>query len=84
MNAEVSIAAIMSRRLTLAGSMRGRALVAFKSLVADEIARSVWAVRRRWALKPVLHDPLFRWRAPPEAHRLMESGDHIGKIVLTT
>jgi len=83
MNAEVSIAAIMSRRLTLAGSMLRPRSVAFKSLVADEIARSVWPFVADGRLKPVIHATFPLARAA-EAHRLMESGDHVGKIVLTT
>jgi NADPH2:quinone reductase len=83
MTAQVNIAAIMARRLTLAGSMLRPRSVAFKSLVADEIARSVWPYVEEGRLKPVIH-ATFPLAQAAEAHKLMESGDHVGKIVLTT
>ncbi|HYN45096.1 MAG TPA: NAD(P)H-quinone oxidoreductase [Allosphingosinicella sp.] len=83
MTAETSIARIMGRRLTLAGSMLRPRSVAFKSLVADEIARSVWPYVEEGRLKPVIH-ATFPLAQAADAHRLMESGDHVGKIVLTT
>jgi NADPH:quinone reductase len=83
MTAEISIARIMARRLTLAGSMLRPRSIAFKALVADEIARSVWPYVEEGRLKPVIHATFPLTRAG-EAHKLMESGDHVGKIVLTT
>jgi len=80
--AEISIARIMGRRLTLTGSMLRPRSVAFKSLVADEIARSVWPFVEEGRLKPVIHTT-FPLAQAADAHRLMESGDHVGKIVLT-
>ncbi|HYI48644.1 MAG TPA: NAD(P)H-quinone oxidoreductase [Allosphingosinicella sp.] len=82
MTAEISIARIMGRRLTLAGSMLRPRSIAFKSLVADEIARSVWPYVEEGRLKPVIH-ATFPLAQAADAHRLMESGDHVGKIVLT-
>ncbi|HVQ09394.1 MAG TPA: NAD(P)H-quinone oxidoreductase [Allosphingosinicella sp.] len=83
MTAEISIARIMARRLTLAGSMLRPRSVAFKALVADEIARSVWPYVEEGRLKPVIH-ATFPLAQADEAHKLMESRDHVGKIVLTT
>lgn len=80
--AEVSIARIMSRRLVLTGSMLRPRSVAFKSLVADEIARSVWPFVEEGRLKPAIH-ATFPLAQAADAHRLMESGEHVGKIVLT-
>jgi putative PIG3 family NAD(P)H quinone oxidoreductase len=81
--AEVSIAKIMGRRLTLTGSMLRPRSIAFKTLVADEIARSVWPFAAEGRLKPAIH-ATFPLAQAAEAHKLMESGDHVGKIVLTT
>ena len=81
-SAEINIAKIMSRRLTLTGSTLRPRSVAFKSLVADEIARSVWPFVEEGRLKPVIH-ATFPLAQAPEAHRLMEAGDHVGKIVLS-
>ncbi|HEV7659575.1 MAG TPA: NAD(P)H-quinone oxidoreductase [Allosphingosinicella sp.] len=81
--AEISIARIMGRRLMLTGSMLRPRSVAFKSLVADEIARSVWPYVEEGRLKPAIH-ATFPLAQAADAHKLMESGDHVGKIVLTT
>ena len=55
--------------------------VAFKSLVADELARTVWPQVEAGRLKPVM-DRSFPLAEAAEAHRRMEAGDHVGKIVL--
>ena len=81
--AEVSIVDIMRRRLTLTGStLRAREL-AFKTMVRDEIAGTVWPYVEGNRLKPVM-DQSFPLEQAAAAHARMESGDHIGKIVLTT
>ena len=83
LSAEVNIVRIMTRRLTLTGSTLRPRSTGFKSLVADEIARSVWPFVEEGRLKPVIH-ATFPLAEAAEAHRLMEAGDHVGKIVLTT
>jgi putative PIG3 family NAD(P)H quinone oxidoreductase len=80
--AELNIAKVMQRRLTLTGSTLRPRSVAFKSLVADEIARSVWPFVAEGKLRPLIHTT-FPLAEAAEAHRLMESGAHVGKIVLT-
>ena len=80
--AEINLAKLMTRRLTLTGSTLRPRPVAFKSLVADEIARSVWPFVEEGRLKPVIH-ATFPLAEAAEAHRLMEAGGHVGKIVLT-
>jgi NADPH:quinone reductase len=82
-SAEISLVKVMSRRLTLTGSLLRPRSVAFKSLVADEIARSVWPFVQEGRLRPVIHDT-FRLEEAAEAHRIMEAGEHVGKIVLLT
>ena len=81
--AEINVAMVMMRRLTLTGSTLRARPVAFKSLVADEIARSVWPFAQEGRLKPVIH-ATFPLAEAAAAHRLMEAGDHVGKIVLIT
>jgi len=81
LRAEISILEVMLKRLTLSGStLRGRS-VEFKSLVADELARNVWPHVAAGALKPVI-DSVFPLERAADAHRRMESSEHIGKIVL--
>jgi NADPH:quinone reductase len=79
--AEISILDVMLKRLTLSGStLRGRS-VEFKSLVADELARTVWPHVAAGELKPVI-DSVFPLEQAADAHRRMESSEHVGKIVL--
>lgn len=80
--AEIPIFDIMRRRLTLTGSTLRARPVAFKALVADEIDRMVWPHVRDGRLKPVI-DTTFPLAQAAAAHRRMEAGDHVGKIVLT-
>ena len=69
------------RRLMLTGSTLRPRSIAFKSLVADEIARSVWPVVAEGKLKPAI-DSTVPLAQAADAHRRMEAGDHVGKIVL--
>ena len=79
--AEVSIVDIMRRRLTLTGStLRARSLE-FKTMVADELAKTVWPYVEGGRLKPTM-DQMFPLGEAATAHARMEAGDHIGKIVL--
>ena len=72
---------MMRRRLMLTGStLRPRDLI-FKTMVADEIARTVWPYVEGNRLKPVI-DSVFPLAEAAAAHARMESGEHIGKIVL--
>lgn len=79
--AEINIHQIMVRRLTVTGSTLRARSVAFKSLVADEIARSVWPFVAEGRLKPVI-DSIFPLAEAAEAHRRIEAAEHVGKIVL--
>ena len=79
--AELSIADIMRRRLTLTGSTLRPRPVEFKTMVADEIAKTVWPYVEGGRLKPVI-DRTFPLSNAAGAHAHMEAGDHVGKIVL--
>ena len=79
--AEIAIGDLMRRRLTLTGSTLRPRSVEFKTMVADEIARTVWPYAEGGKLKPVI-DSSFRLDEAAKAHARMESGEHIGKIVL--
>jgi NADPH:quinone reductase-like Zn-dependent oxidoreductase len=78
---EVALWDIMRRRLTLTGSTLRARSVEFKTLLRDEIARNVWPDVTDGRLRPVI-DSSFPLNAAAEAHRRMESGEHVGKIVL--
>ena len=79
--AEIPIPDLMRRRLTLTGSTLRARDVLFKTMVADEIARTVWPYAEGNRLKPVI-DSIFPLAEAAAAHARMESGEHIGKIVL--
>jgi len=80
--ATVPLFEIMRRRLTLTGSTLRPRDTAFKCLVADELARTVWPHVEAGQVKPVI-DRVFAFADAPAAHARMEAVDHIGKIVLT-
>ena len=79
--AEVPIFDIMRRRLTLTGSTLRPRSIEFKTMVADEIAKTVWPYVEGGRLRPVI-DSVFPLADAAAAHERMESGEHVGKIVL--
>jgi putative PIG3 family NAD(P)H quinone oxidoreductase len=79
--AEIQIFDMMRRRLTLTGSTLRNRPVEFKTMVADEIANTVWPYVDGGRLKPVI-DSIFPLSDVARAHERMESGEHVGKIVL--
>lgn len=81
MVAEVNVMLVMRKRLTLTGSTLRPRSTSFKGLVADELHRTVWPHVAEGRLKPVL-DKAYPLSQAAEAHRRMEAGEHVGKIVL--
>jgi len=80
-SAEIQIFDVMRRRLTLTGSTLRPRSIEFKTMVADEISRTVWPYVEGGRLKPVI-DKVFPLAEANAAHERMEAGDHVGKIVL--
>ena len=80
-SAEIQIFDVMRRRLTLTGSTLRPRPVEFKTMVADEIARTVWPYVEGGRLRPVI-DKTFPLAEVDAAHARMEAGENIGKIVL--
>lgn len=81
MVAEINMAQIMMRRLTLTGSTLRPRSSEFKSLLAQEIYASVWPMVTKGQLRPEM-DRIFPLTEAAAAHAYMEAGDHVGKIVL--
>jgi NADPH2:quinone reductase len=79
--AEISISDVMRRRLILTGSTLRARSTEFKTMVADEIAKTVWPYVEGGRLKPVI-DSVFPLAQAAAAHARMEAGEHVGKIVL--
>ena len=79
--AEIPIVDVMRRRLTLTGSTLRPRSIEFKTMVADEIAKTVWPYVEGGRLKPII-DSRFPLAEAANAHSRMEGGEHVGKIVL--
>jgi NADPH2:quinone reductase len=74
---------IMQRRLTVTGSTLRMRSVAEKAAIARELEQHVWPLLASRRVAPVIHRTLPLAQAA-DAHRLLESGEVIGKVVLTT
>ncbi|MEY4751691.1 MAG: hypothetical protein RIQ60_3905 [Pseudomonadota bacterium] len=73
---------VLRRRLVITGSTLRPRPVAFKTAIAQQLQRVVWPLIEAGRVRPVIHSVLPAAQAA-EAHRLMESNQHIGKIVLS-
>jgi putative PIG3 family NAD(P)H quinone oxidoreductase len=78
---EIPIWEVMRKRLTLTGSTLRARPVEFKAALAAELRREVWPHLESGRIRPVIHST-FPLTDAAGAHRLMDSGEHIGKIVL--
>lgn len=80
--AEIDLRAVMGRRLSITGSTLRARSSEFKGGIARSLRANVWPLLESGSVKPVVH-ATFPLERASEAHRLMESSEHIGKIVLT-
>jgi len=80
--AEVNMGVVLTKRLTLTGSTLRARTVAQKAEVAAAVRENVWPLLTAGRVRPVIH-ATFPMAEACEAHRLMETSNHIGKIVLT-
>lgn len=80
--AEFNAALVLRRRLTITGSTLRPRPIAFKAAIAASLREKVWPLIASGAIRPVIHSTFPAARAD-QAHALMESNTHIGKIVLT-
>ncbi len=80
--AEVNFAALMVKRQTITGSTLRPRSVAEKGAIAQALEAKVWPLLAKGQVAPLLH-ATFPLDQAAEAHRLMESSAHLGKIVLT-
>ncbi|MCK9284904.1 MAG: NAD(P)H-quinone oxidoreductase [Rhodocyclaceae bacterium] len=79
--ASIDLSRLLMRRLTVTGSSLRIRPVAFKGAIAAALKEKVWPLLESGAIRPVVHQ-VFPAAEAAAAHRLMESGAHIGKIVL--
>lgn len=77
----INFGEILRRRLTLTGSTLRPRPVAFKQEVAQQLLQKVWPLLETGAIKPVIHQT-FPLAQAADAHALMETSTHVGKIML--
>lgn len=80
--ATLDLSAVLRRRLTVTGSTLRPRSVAFKEAIAKRLREVVWPLIESGRVKPMLFRT-FPLAQAADAHRLMESSQHVGKIVLT-
>ncbi len=79
---ELDIMEVMRRRLTLTGSTLRPRTIEFKAAIAASLREQVWPLIENGQIKPVIFQT-FPLENASEAHVLMESSTHVGKLVLT-
>ena len=80
-DADIDASLIMRRRLTLTGStLRGRS-IAFKGAIAYQLHEKIWPLLENGTVRPIIHQ-VFPVAEAAKAHALMESSEHVGKIIL--
>lgn len=78
---EINLAQILMRRLTLTGSTLRQRPIEFKAKIAQDLKQHVWPLFEDEKIKPIIHS-VFSLENANQAHALMDSSQHIGKIVL--
>lgn len=73
---------VLRKRLTITGSTLRPRSIAYKTALAAELRAKAWPLIEAGKVKPVIHQ-VFPAAKAAEAHALMESSTHVGKIVLT-
>lgn len=79
---EINAGLVLRRRLTVTGSTLRARSVAFKEAIAKACLKHIWPLIEGGLIKPVIHST-FAAQDAAKAHALMESNQHVGKIVLT-
>jgi NADPH2:quinone reductase len=79
---ELNITELMTKRLTLTGSTLRPRTVEFKGAIARSLREKVWPLIEAGKIRPVIYKT-FPLAQASAAHALMESSQHIGKIVLS-
>ena len=81
-SAAIPLDQVLMRRLSITGSTLRPRPVAFKAAIARNLRERIWPLIEAGKIRPVIHQT-FALEQAADAHRLMESSTHVGKIVLT-
>lgn len=79
--ANVDLSMIMRKRLTITGSMLRSREIEFKAAIAKNLEQHIWPLLASGKIKPVIYKT-FPAEKAAEAHRLIDSGEHTGKMIL--
>ena len=79
--ATIDLSRVMTRRLTITGSTLRPRTVEEKGAIADAVRQHVWPLVASGRMAPVI-DSVFPLARAADAHRRLESGAHVGKVVL--
>lgn len=78
----INLRTIMSKNLILTGSFLKPQAASVKTKIAKEVEKNIWPLFNSEKIKPIIYKK-FPLKDAAEAHKLMESSEHIGKILLT-
>lgn len=78
---KVDLMPVMTKRLTVTGSTMRPRTAQEKQAIRDELLSEVWPLLEKGTVKPVIH-AVMPFAEVAEAHRLMETSQHVGKIIL--
>jgi NADPH:quinone reductase len=78
---EIDTGTVLRKRLTITGSTLRARSVEYKGHLARALRQKVWPLLEAGRIKPVIHQ-VFPAEQAAQAHALMESSTHVGKIVL--
>ncbi len=81
-SSQIDAGLLLRKRLTISGSTLRPRSVAYKTQLAQALRARVWPLIETGRVRPVIHQ-VFAAAQAGDAHRLMESSTHVGKIVLT-
>lgn len=82
MDVSIDLRTIMSKNLTLTGSFLKPQSNEVKTQIAQEVEQNIWPLFHSKQIHPIIYKT-FPLGEAANAHRMMENGDHIGKIILT-
>lgn len=81
-DAQVDLSVVMRKRISITGSTLRNRDVEFKAAIATQLRQRIWPLIETGSIRPVIHQ-VFNMNEAAQAHELMESSEHVGKIVLS-
>ena len=80
--AEINLIQVMVKRLVITGSTLRRRSTEFKKAIANNLEKHIWPHLESGEIKPIVYKT-FPLADASLAHEMLESGQHIGKVILT-